>query len=112
MFFMADLIETVLVAALMTTLFFGGWQVAYLHPDGFYFPWGGHMAVSSLAVTLLGVVAFFLKLCFFIWVLMAVRWTLPRFRYDQLMRLGWKILLPASLFNIALTAVVITVLGK
>ncbi|MBF0571879.1 MAG: NADH-quinone oxidoreductase subunit H [Candidatus Omnitrophica bacterium] len=107
MFFMADLVETVLVAALMTTLFLGGWQVPYLHPDGFYFPWGGHMALSNLPVVILGVLSFFIKVSFFIWTLMAVRWTFPRFRYDQLMNLGWKILLPASLVNIAITAVVI-----
>lgn len=110
MFFMADLIETVLVAALMTTLFLGGWQVLYLHPDGFHFPWGQFIALSNLTVVLLGVVAFFIKLSFFIFVLMAIRWTLPRFRYDQLMHLGWKILLPASLVNIAITAVVIVLL--
>ncbi|MBI3601762.1 MAG: NADH-quinone oxidoreductase subunit H [Candidatus Omnitrophica bacterium] len=107
MFFMADLIETVLVAALMTTLFFGGWQVPYLMPDGFHFPWRAHIVLSNLPVVLLGVLAFFIKLSFFIWLLMAVRWTLPRFRYDQLMHLGWKILLPASLVNIAVTAVII-----
>ena len=106
MFFMADLVETVLVAALMTTLFFGGWQVPYLFPDGFHFPWGGQVALSSLPVVALGVLAFFIKLSFFIWLLMAVRWTLPRFRYDQLMHLGWKVLLPASLVNIAVTAVI------
>jgi NADH-quinone oxidoreductase subunit H len=110
MFFLADLIETVLVAALMTTLFLGGWQVPYLYPDGFHFPWGTRVLLSNLPVTLLGVLAFFIKLGFFIWVLMAVRWTLPRFRYDQLMRLGWKILLPASLVNIAVTAVVLILL--
>ncbi|MCB9771575.1 MAG: NADH-quinone oxidoreductase subunit H [Candidatus Omnitrophica bacterium] len=109
MFFLADLIETVLVAALMTTLFLGGWQVLYLHPDGFHFPWGTFVAVPHLAVVGLGVLSFFMKLAFFIWVLMAVRWTLPRFRYDQVMRLGWKILLPASLINIAVTAIVITI---
>lgn len=111
MFFLADLVETVLVAALMTTLFLGGWQVLYLHPDGFYFPWGWHVALGHLTVVLLGVAAFFIKLSFFIWLLMTVRWTLPRFRYDQLMNLGWKILLPASLTNIALTAIVLTLLG-
>ncbi len=112
MFFMADLVETVLVAALMATLFFGGWQVPYLQADGFYFPWGAHIALSNLPVVILGVLSFFIKVSFFIWVLMAVRWTLPRFRYDQLMNLGWKILLPASLINIAVTAVVITLLGR
>lgn len=111
MFFLADLVETVLVSALMTTLFLGGWQVVYLYPDGFHFPWGGSIALSNIAVVLLGVLAFFIKLSFFIWLLMAVRWTLPRFRYDQLMKLGWKILLPTSLINIAVTAVVIILLN-
>ncbi len=112
MFFLADLVETVLVAALMTTLFFGGWQVPYLQPDGFYFPWGAHIAMSNWPVVILGVLSFFTKVAFFIWLLMAVRWTLPRFRYDQLMNLGWKILLPVSLINIAITAVVITLWSR
>ena len=110
MFFLADLVETVLVAALMTTLFLGGWQVAYLHPDGFHFPWGAFWALPHFAVVGLGVTAFFIKVSFFIWFLMAIRWTLPRFRYDQLMNLGWRILLPASLVNIAVTAIVIILL--
>ncbi len=110
MFFLADLVETVLVAALMTTLFLGGWQVPYLHPDGFHFPWGAQIVLSNLPVTILGVLSFFVKVSLFIWILMAVRWTLPRFRYDQLMDLGWKTLLPASLLNIALTAVVLVLL--
>ena len=99
-----------LVSALMTTLFLGGWQLPYLSPYGFHFPWGAFVALPHIPVVLLGVSAFFIKLGFFIWLLMAVRWTLPRFRYDQLMRLGWKILLPASLVNIAVTAVVLTLL--
>ncbi len=111
MFFLADLVETVLVSALMTTLFFGGWQVPYLQPDGFHLPWAaGVIALPNLTVAILGMLAFFTKLSFFIWVLMAVRWTLPRFRYDQLMRLGWKILLPVSLINIVVTAIVLTFL--
>ncbi len=110
MFFLADLVETVLVSALMTTLFLGGWQVPYLFPDGFHFPWGGHVALSNLVVVLLGVLAFFIKLSIFIWLLMAIRWTLPRFRYDQLMYLGWRVLFPASLVNIFITACVLIVL--
>ena len=112
MFFLADLVETVLVAALMATLFLGGWQVPYLLPDGFHFPWGAQAALPHLAVMGLGVMSFFTKVGIFIWLLMAVRWTLPRFRYDQLMRLGWQILLPASLVNIAVTAIVLTLLGN
>lgn len=111
MFFLADLVETVLVSALMTTLFLGGWQVPYLHPDGFHFPWGASVALSNITVVILGIVSFFIKLSFFIWLLMAVRWTLPRFRYDQLMKLGWKVLLPTSLINIAVTAIVIVLLN-
>jgi NADH-quinone oxidoreductase subunit H len=111
LFFMADLVETVLVSALMTTLFCGGWQVPYLYPDGFHFPWGSAISLSNLTVVILGVLSFFTKLSFFIWLLMTIRWTLPRFRYDQLMKLGWKILLPTSLINIAVTAVVIILLN-
>lgn len=110
MFFLADLVETVLVAALMATLFLGGWQVPGLHPDGFHTLWGTFHPMPHLAVVGLGVAAFFAKVSLFIWILMAVRWTLPRFRYDQLMNLGWKVLLPASIVNIIITAIVITLL--
>ncbi len=106
LFFLTDFVETVLVAALTTVLFFGGWQIPYLGPEGFAFPWGGAMAIPRLAVVLLGVLAFTLKLCAFLWLFMAIRWTLPRFRYDQLMRLGWKGLFPLSLANIGATSVI------
>ena len=107
MFFLADFIETVLLACLMTTLFFGGWQVPYLYPEGFRFPWGGMMALPHLGVVLLGVASFTVKVLFFCWLLMTIRWTLPRFRYDQLMRLGWKIILPLSLVNIVGTGLLL-----
>ncbi len=104
LFFLTDFVETVLVAALTTVIFFGGWQVPYLGPHGFAFPWGGAIELSRLTVVLLGVGAFTLKVSFFIWLFMAIRWTLPRFRYDQLMALGWKGLFPISLANIGLTS--------
>ena len=107
LFFLTDFIEVVLVAALTTTLFFGGWQLPYLTPSGFVFPWGSTMAVSHLAYVGLSVLALTLKVAFFIWLFMLIRWTLPRFRYDQLMRLGWKILFPLSLINIAVTSLVV-----
>ena len=107
MFFLADLVETVLVAALMTTLFLGGWQVPYLLTDGFHFPWGGFWALSHGMVVLLGVLSFTLKVAFFNWLFMQIRWTLPRFRYDQLMHLGWKILFPLSLVNALVTSLVV-----
>ena len=93
LFFLTDFVETVLVAALTTVLFFGGWQIPWLRPDAF----------SPNVMALLGVLAFTAKLSCFLWFFMALRWTLPRFRYDQLMRLGWKGLFPISLANIGVT---------
>ena len=93
LFFLTDFVETTLVAALTTVLFFGGWQVPWLAPD----------ALSPNIMALLGILAFTLKVSFFIWLFMTIRWTLPRFRYDQLMRLGWKALFPLSLANIGAT---------
>jgi NADH-quinone oxidoreductase subunit H len=111
-FFMTDFVETILVAALLATLFFGGWQVPYLQPDGFHFPWGAALGLPALGVTLLQVAAFACKVVFFCWFLLLIRWTLPRFRYDQLMHLGWKILLPLSILNILITGLVLILLGR
>jgi NADH-quinone oxidoreductase subunit H len=107
LFMMADFVDVVLVAALVTTLFFGGWQVPYLHRAGFEFPWGTVVALPSIVVALLQVTSFALKLVFFTWLQIVIRWTLPRFRYDQLMRLGWQGLLPLSLVNVVATGLVI-----
>jgi NADH-quinone oxidoreductase subunit H len=105
-------VEVVLVAAVITTLFFGGWQVPYLLRDGFHFPWGSTLALPSLVVTLLQVTTFMLKVIFFTWFQIVVRWTLPRFRYDQLMRLGWQGLLPLSLLNVMGSALVVLLLER
>jgi NADH-quinone oxidoreductase subunit H len=111
LFMMADFVEVVLVSVLVTTLFFGGWQVPWLARDGFHLPWGGALPLAPLVVTLLQVTAFALKLVFFTWLQIVVRWTLPRFRYDQLMRLGWKGLLPLALLNVVATALVVLLWG-
>lgn len=110
MFFLTDLIETVLIASITVTLFLGGWQVPYLTPDGFHFPWGGAWALSNLTITILQFLSFSFKVAALLWFMMIIRWTLPRFRYDQVMFLGWKILLPVALANIFLTAAVIAFL--
>ena len=107
MFFAAEFAEIVTVAALVTTLFFGGWQVPYLMRDGFHFPWGGTVLLPHLAVVLLQVGAFTFKVILFCWLQILLRWSVPRFRYDQVMRLGWKMLLPAALVNVMITAFVI-----
>jgi len=101
----------VTAAALITTLFFGGWQVPYLVSDGFHFPVGGTLLLPHFAVVFLQVGAFAFKVFFFSWLFILLRWTLPRFRYDQVMRLGWKMLLPLALVNLIVTAVVIVALG-
>src|SRR3989475_3046000 len=112
MFFLADFLETIMVACLATTLFLGGWQVPYLMPDGFHFPWGATLLMPNLVYVLLGVASFSIKGLIFCFVFMQVRWTLPRFRYDQLMSLGWKGLFPLSVVNLLVTAVVLVFFGK
>ena len=110
MFFLTDFLETIVVAALATTLFFGGWQVPFLLADGFHFPWGAEILVSNWVYALLGVASFSFKSFVFLFVFMQLRWTLPRFRYDQLMGLGWKVLFPIAVVNVVVTAVVMLLL--
>ena len=93
MFFMAEYANMITAAALTVTLFFGGWDVPLLDEGSL-----------GLFGTLLSVLSFLLKMAFFLFLFIWVRWTFPRFRYDQLMRLGWKVMLPLALFNIFLTA--------
>jgi len=96
MFMMADFVETVVIAGMTTTLFLGGWQIPWLAADPGS-PWLAALQVG----------AFVVKVVAMCWFLMLVRWTLPRFRYDQAMRLGWLGLLPLSILNIAVTAAVL-----
>jgi NADH-quinone oxidoreductase subunit H len=119
-FFLAEFIEVVFIAAVVTTVFFGGYQVPFLDPDGFRF--GGYMSdvggghfvsaggwvlhLPHIAVTSIQFAAFGLKVVILCWFQLMVRWTLPRFRADQLMNLGWKVLLPLSLANIMVTALI------
>jgi len=111
MFAMADFLETVVIAGMTTALFLGGWQVPYLQASGFVFPWGAAVALPHLLVVALQVGAFLLKVVVMIWFLMLIRWTLPRFRYDQAMRLGWMGLFPLAILNIVLTGLVVLVAG-
>jgi NADH-quinone oxidoreductase subunit H len=99
--------EIIIISCLIATLFFGGWQVPWLGADGFHFPWGGGWAWPSWLVVAAGVAAFQIKVFFFCWLQILIRWTYPRLRYDQLMDLGWKLLIPLSLLNIVVTAVLV-----
>jgi NADH-quinone oxidoreductase subunit H len=105
MFFAGEFAEIVTAAGLVTTLFFGGWQVPYLLRDGFHFPWGGTLLLPHILIVLLQVTAFTVKVVFFCWLQILLRWSVPRFRYDQVMRLGWKMLLPLALLNVVATAI-------
>jgi NADH-quinone oxidoreductase subunit H len=112
-FMLSDFAESVMVAGLVTTMFFGGWQVPYLSSqDGLVLPGMSPVALPALAITLMQVGAFMLKVLFFCWLQILIRWTVPRFRYDQLMRLGWKSLMPLALANLVLTALLILLLEK
>ena len=116
MFFLAEFIEIVFIAAVIATIFFGGWQVPYLDHDGFriggymssegYSTGGSVLHMPHWAVVSLQFAAFGLKTVLLCMFQLFVRWTLPRFRADQLMNLGWKLLLPLALGNIMLTALV------
>jgi NADH-quinone oxidoreductase subunit H len=110
MFYFAEYAEIVTGSMLLVTIFLGGWALPFLHRDGLTISFGSHeiahVLVSHMWMILLGVITFFAKVIVVCAVQTFIRWTLPRFRYDQLMKLGWKILLPASLANILVTGVV------
>lgn len=100
LFFLAEYANMIVSSAVIVTLFLGGWQFPYLQKFG----------LSPMLTSILQVFTFVLKvigmLFFFIW----VRWSVPRFRYDQLMNLGWKVMLPVSIINIIVTAIVLVYL--
>jgi NADH-quinone oxidoreductase subunit H len=93
MFYIAEYSNMVTASALMATLFFGGWDIPFTHWD----ETPSASLLTGILITALTGLVFFLKVFFFIVLYIWVRWTLPRFRYDQLMALGWKVLLPLAL---------------
>ncbi len=110
LFMMTDFMEIIIISTLLTTLFFGGWQVPWLAADGFHWPWGGEWLMAPWVVTVFQVAAFNIKVFFFCWLQILIRWTYPRFRYDQLMDFGWKLLIPLSLVNIIGTGIVMSII--
>ena len=108
MFFIAEYANIVTVSAMVTTLFFGGWDIPFV-AVGTAKPWALFTLSAGPVATLLTGLAFFAKLMFWIFFVMWIRWTLPRFRYDQLMALGWKFLTPVTLGYIMLVCVVLYV---
>lgn len=93
----AEYINMFISSAVMATLFFGGYDIPFFNE-------AAHVAtMGANTIALLGTLALFIKIFFFIFVFMWVRWTIPRFRYDQLMNLGWKALIPLALVNMVVT---------
>src|SRR6476646_3532056 len=101
-FFIAEYANVVTVCAMVTTLFFGGWDIPFTDWD----------RSGGLLPTLATWLVFFLKVLFWVFVVMWIRWTLPRFRYDQLMALGWKVLMPLALTYIMVVAVALYLLER
>ena len=93
----AEYINMFVSSAVIATLYFGGYN----------FPFMNDLGLSPNAITILGTIGLFLKIAFFIFFFMWIRWTVPRFRYDQLMNLGWKMLIPLAVVNIFLTGAVL-----
>src|SRR5204862_1329944 len=102
LFFIAEYANMVTASALMSTLFFGGWDIPFTLWD--------NVAPFTFLKTFLTLGCFVTKVLFFVFLYMWIRWTLPRFRYDQLMSLGWKLLLPLALGYIVAVATTIVTL--
>ncbi len=102
LFLFAEYINMFISSAVMATLYWGGYN----------FPFQHELGLEGNTLAILQTVALFAKIVIFIFIFMWVRWTLPRFRYDQLMHLGWRVLLPLSLANIFITGIVMYLMGK
>ncbi len=98
-FFLAEYANMIIASALIVTLYLGGWQVPYIDKLG----------LSEGLTAILQILAFMLKVGFMLFFFIWVRWSIPRFRYDQLMNIGWKVMFPLSLLNLIWVAVLIMV---
>jgi NADH-quinone oxidoreductase subunit H len=110
LFMFAEFIEIAIVAALFTTLFLGGYNLPWLTDAGFAFPGGHLVSLGTGTVVVTQVLTFLAKVLLLCSFQILVRWNLPRFRWDQLLRFAWKILLPLAIANLALTAIAVAVL--
>ncbi len=98
----AEYVNMFISSAIISTLYFGGYNMPFI----------GRFVTDPNMLSILGVVFLFGKIFFFIFFFMWIRWTIPRFRYDQLMHLGWKIFIPLSILNIILTGAGILFFNK
>jgi len=101
LFFLGEFCAAIVSSCLIVTLFFGGWTFPYLTS----------LDVHPFTLGIIQMVVFFIKAVIFVFIFIWIRWTIPRFRYDQLMRLGWKVCLPLALANILVTGLVMVLRG-
>ena len=111
MFFMGEFVEVITSSAIVIALFLGGYDLPFLEDWGFDF-FNAVIPLPHAAVIGLQVLTFIIKLVILIWLQLQIRWSLPRFRYDQIMQLCWKLLLPLSLANILITGAAILAFGN
>jgi NADH-quinone oxidoreductase subunit H len=111
MFMLAEFIEIAIVAALFVTLFLGGPNLPWMSDAGFVLPGGHAIAVSHGWVVIIQVVTFLVKVFLLCSFQILVRWTLPRFRWDQLLTFAWRFLLPLAIANLVVTAVAVWAIG-
>lgn len=108
LFMMAEFVNVTVASALISTLFFGGWQLLPFFGYLAHAVYGlGIIENESIVTALFQAFSFVLKMAFFMWFFVWVRWTVPRFRFDQLMNFGWKVLLPIALLNVFVTGLLI-----
>jgi NADH-quinone oxidoreductase subunit H len=107
LFMFAEFIEIAIVAALFTTLFLGGYNLPWMTNEGFVFPWGTTIALSHGAVVLIQMITFLAKVFLVCSFQILIRWSLPRFRYDQVLMFAWKFMFPLALANLIVTAVAV-----
>jgi len=107
MFMLSEFIEIAIIAAIFTTLFLGGYNLPWMTDAGFLLPSGRLVELSAGWVLLIQVLTFLGKVFLLCSFQILVRWTLPRFRWDQLLRFAWKFLLPLAIANLVVTALVV-----
>jgi NADH-quinone oxidoreductase subunit H len=107
LFMFAEFIEIAIIAALFTTLFLGGYNLPYMHDGGFSLPFGVEIAMSHTAVVITQVLVFLGKVFLLCSFQILIRWSLPRFRYDQVLKFAWKFMFPLALANLIVTVLVV-----
>ena len=118
MFMMGEYIESVVTSCLIVVLFLGGYDVPFLFPEGIRWELFGYklaeggIQLPHLVVVIISVLNFILKVVALCFLQLQIRWSLPRFRYDQIMNLCWRYMLPISLVNVFVTGMVLLLLGE